>query len=209
MNRNPCCFLSIICSRRYLCTGTAIEGKNSSIQTIRLSKAIASTGVCSRRDADAWIKEGRITVNYERVRSIGKLVVTDDKICVDGIELKKHVNYDKPRLWVVYKLPGELVAGSDPSKKRPVVLDRLRNLNIHSEILKPINRLEFGMEGLLLVTNSARLASVMQSLQSGIERKYRLRVHGKVTPSKLDGLQRGLLVNGTKYLYYICINLII
>lgn len=200
MNRSRCCFFSIALIKRHLCAGTAIDVQSSSVQTIRLSKAIASTGVCSRRDADTWIKEGRITVNYERIRSIGKLVSKDDKICVDGIELKKHVNYDKPRLWMVYKLPGELVARSDPSKKRPVVLDRLRNLKVHSEILKPINRLEFGMEGLLLVTNSARLASVMQSLQSGIERKYRLRVHGKVTPSKLDGLQRGLLVNGTKYL---------
>lgn len=180
---------------------SAIENVHSfSMETVRLSKAIACTGVCSRRDADCWIREGRITVNYERIRSTGKLVTKDDKICVDGIELKKHVNYDKPRLWMVYKLPGELVAGSDPIKKRPLVLDRLRNLKLHSEALKPINRLEFGMEGLLLVTNSPRLASVMQNSETGMQRKYRLRVHGKVTPSKLDGLQRGMLVNGTKYL---------
>lgn len=70
--------------------------------------------------------------------------------------------------------------------------------------LKAINKLEINSEGLQLLTNSPLLALILDNTNQNapqFPRKYRIRVHGKLTPSKLDGLSRGLHVNGVKYRY--------
>jgi 23S rRNA pseudouridine2605 synthase len=187
-----------ICIRNLSC----ILSKSIS-ELVRLSKVIAATGVCSRREADKWITSGRVRVNYNDVSSVGEKISSKDKVFVDDVELRLKCKYERPIIWAVHKMRGELSTTSDPIKKRPLVFDRLTRLLREERNLHVVNKLEFSTEGLLLLTNSSRLAKSMESDDSGFLRKYRLRVHGKVTPSKLDGLQRGLFVNGIKYRYVI------
>mmetsp|Transcript_16783 Transcript_16783/g.25223 ORF Transcript_16783/g.25223 Transcript_16783/m.25223 type:complete len:279 (+) Transcript_16783:125-961(+) len=165
----------------------------------RLSKVIASSGLYSRRDAERMIIDGRVKVNFEPISSAAKKISPRDKIFIDDLELKVDSNYEKPRLWIVNKLRGELVASIDHVKKRPLMYTRLRRLMETEGDLKPINRLELNTEGLQLLTNNTLLAKLMENPNSNMKRKYRIRVYGKLTPSKLDGLKRGLRVKGVRY----------
>jgi 23S rRNA pseudouridine2605 synthase len=177
----------------------------------RLSKFVALTGVCSRREAEKWIHEGRITVNGAIVKTVAMSVASTDKIILDGMMLESNKTIVTPRLWAVYKMAGELVAQND-IKNRPTMFKRLedlmgptlrRNNQISKNTalvgdLKPISRLEYNAEGLCFLTDNGKLARLLDS-SSEMRRQYRVRVHGAITDSKLSGIQRGMLVDGIKY----------
>jgi len=188
----------------------------------RLSKLVARSGLASRRESEAWILDGRISVNGQVVRFPGaRANPVSDRILVDGIALERNqaaqgkglTSKERPRLWAVHKYAQELVADRDPEKKRRLMLERVRDIvavsgsknkdsgsnSSSSSILKPISRLEFNTEGLCLVSDNGELARLLASESLGLERKFRVRVHGSITESKLEGLRRGLFVEGVKY----------
>ena len=190
----------------------------------RLSKVISSTGICSRRQAEKIIEEGRVLVNGVVSKSPAtQCDLSVDNIVLDGVRLEKKKGFvERPRLWMVHKLSGELVADKDP-KNRPLLMDRLKPLiktikesnplpqkkitNFYNDekngtimnILKPVNRLEFHMEGLILFTNNGLLARLMDHKSSNLVKKFRVRVHGLINESKIQGLRRGVISKGVKY----------
>ena len=192
--------------------------------TNRLSKVISSTGICSRRQAEKIIEEGRVLVNGVVTKSPAtQCDLSKDDIVLDGVRLEKKKGFvERPRLWMVHKLSGELVADKDP-KNRPLLMDRLKPLiksikesnasprkpitdyyndeknGTIMNILKPVNRLEFHMEGLILFTNNGLLARLMDHKSSNLLKKFRVRVHGLINESKLQGLRRGVISKGVKY----------
>ena len=166
---------------------------------IRLSKFIAGTGLCSRREAEKWIMDGRVLVNGSAKNSAVEIVSKDDDIVVDGEKISQRVCVVRPKIFAVHKLAGELVATTDPGKNRPVLFDRIKHLLEKEGSLKPVTRLEFNTEGLLLLTNNGELARMLENPMTGLERKYRIRLHGKITESKLDGFRRGLVIDKIKY----------
>mmetsp|Transcript_27713 Transcript_27713/g.65097 ORF Transcript_27713/g.65097 Transcript_27713/m.65097 type:complete len:411 (-) Transcript_27713:4370-5602(-) len=118
-----------------------------------------------------------------------------------------------PRVWAVHKLKGEVVTEHDPYG-RPSLMDRLRQSGVGKTKrqrqrqrqrqtqthLKPIGRLDMPTEGLILVTNDGGFAREMELPSSKIHRVYRARVHGRLTPHKLDQIRRGSLVHeGVRY----------
>jgi 23S rRNA pseudouridine2605 synthase len=132
--------------------------------------------------------------------SASSQVSPTDVVYVDDLELSAHSHYERPKLWLMNKLRGELSNPTDENgKNRPVVFERLRQVIAQEGMLMAVNKLEFNTEGLMLLTNNSKLARVIAHADLALESKFRLRVHGKITPSKLDGLQRGLSINGVKY----------
>eukprot|EP01041_Mallomonas_annulata_P012463 gene12463-26213_t len=181
-------------SKRYESSSAAVES------ALRLSKVVAGTGLCSRREAEEWIKSGRVMVNGNLVSSVTQFVtIGTDAVYVDGMKIKAGETFIKPRLWIAHKMQGELVALTDPLKKRPLLFDRLKTFYNESFMLKPVSRLEFNTEGLILLTNSGDIARYMDDPLTGLKRHYRVKVHGKLTESKLDGFRRGPVVDGVKY----------
>lgn len=166
---------------------------------LRLSKMIAETGICSRREAEKRISEQRVSVNGRIVTDPWHRISPDAQVWMDEYRLRLNKTYDAVQLWAVNKLRGELVADSDPVKQRPLLFDRLEKLLKEEPNLRPITRLEFNTEGLLLLTNNGRLAKMLESSESGMERTFQVKVHGLLTESKLEGLKRGLIVKGVKY----------
>jgi 23S rRNA pseudouridine2605 synthase len=167
-----------------------------------------------RREAEKWIKEGRINLNGCKVNIAYVEVSYDDDVTLDGERITVFPNSTNktqfsPRIWAAHKLRGELVADNDPIKNRPLMLRRLNqlttivpssnnDLSIKSHLLKPISRLDFNTEGLCLLSNSGILAKALGSSTSNLMRYYRMRVHGLITDSKLDGLKKGMYINGKK-----------
>ena len=178
---------------------------------VRLSKLVADTGVCSRRTAEKWIASGRVSVDNVTVKGMTYQAKFDDKVYLDGQLLEKGKFDERPRLWAVNKMKGEVLAQTD-SQKRPLLMDRLKTMmegklsptsqgldSLDVSTLKTISWLDYQTEGICLITNNTQLAKIMGSEESEMHRLYRVRTHGLITESKLSGIRRGLLVDGVKY----------
>ncbi len=158
----------------------------------RIAKTMARAGVCSRREAEKIIEEGRVKVNGKVITSPALNVTDDDKIMVDDKPLAQK---EVTRLWVYHKPPGLVTTHSDPDG-RPTVFQ-----NLPSDLGRVISvgRLDLTSEGLLLLTNDGELARLLELPRSGIERIYRARAFGDITQEKLNTLQDGIEVDGVHY----------
>ncbi len=158
----------------------------------RIAKVIARAGVASRRDAEAMIAEGRVTLNGEVLTSPAVNVKKDDRITVDGEPLPAK---ERTRLWLYHKERGLVTTARDP-EGRPTVFDALPE---DLPRVVAVGRLDINTEGLLLLTNDGGLAKVIAHPDTGWLRRYRVRAHGDVTQADLDRLRDGVTVDGMEY----------
>lgn len=158
----------------------------------RIAKVMARAGLCSRREAEAWIIEGRVKVNGDILKSPAFCVLPEMQIVVDGKVLPQA---EASRLWCYYK-PRGLVTTHKDEKGRPTIFDSLP-----SELPRVISvgRLDLNSEGLLLLTNDGELARYLELPSTGWVRRYRVRLHGKVEVSKLKELGKGITIEGIHY----------
>src|SRR5712672_2514122 len=158
----------------------------------RIAKVVSRAGLASRRDAEEWIVQGRITVNGRVINSPALDVTANDAITVDGKPLPPR---ERTRLFLFHKPRGLMTTHADP-EGRPTVFD---NLPEGLPRLISVGRLDFNTEGLLLLTNDGGLARALELPDTGWLRRYRVRAHGEVTQAQLDELKKGVEVDGVKY----------
>jgi 23S rRNA pseudouridine2605 synthase len=158
----------------------------------RIAKVVSRAGLASRRDAEEWITQGRVSVNGRVINSPALDVTVNDVITVDGKPLPPR---ERTRLWMFHKPRGLMTTHADP-EGRPTVFD---NLPDGLPRLISIGRLDFNTEGLLLLTNDGGLARALELPDTGWLRRYRVRAHGEVTQAQLDELKKGVEVDGVKY----------
>jgi 23S rRNA pseudouridine2605 synthase len=158
----------------------------------RIAKVLARAGLCSRRDAERWVAEGRVAVNGKTLDSPAFTVGEADEIAVDGKPLPKA---EKTRLYMFHK-PAGLVTTARDEKGRPTVFEGLpRELGR----LVSVGRLDLNTEGLLLLTNDGELSRYMELPANGWKRTYRVRAHGKLPHNAVEKLARGMRVAGVQY----------
>jgi 23S rRNA pseudouridine2605 synthase len=158
----------------------------------RIAKRLARAGLCSRRDAERWIAEGRVSVDGKVLQSPALDVSETSDIRVDG----KPIPASAPaRLWRYHK-PAGLVTTHRDERGRPTVFERLPP---DLPRLISVGRLDLNSEGLLLLTNDGALARELELPARGWLRRYRVRVHGMVEPARLAALEKGLTVDGIAY----------
>jgi 23S rRNA pseudouridine2605 synthase len=158
----------------------------------RIAKVVSRAGLASRRDAEEWIVQGRVTVNGRVINSPALDVTENDVVTVDGKPLPPR---ERTRLFLFHKPRGLMTTHADP-EGRPTVFD---NLPEGLPRLISIGRLDFNTEGLLLLTNDGGLARALELPDTGWLRRYRVRAHGEVTQGQLDELRKGVEVDGVKY----------
>jgi 23S rRNA pseudouridine2605 synthase len=158
----------------------------------RIAKVMSRAGLASRRDAEEWIVQGRVTVNGRIINSPALDVTANDVITVDGKPLPPR---QRTRLFLYHKPRGLMTTHADP-EGRPTVFD---NLPEGLPRLISVGRLDFNTEGLLLLTNDGGLARALELPETGWLRRYRVRAHGEVTQVQLDALKQGVEVDGVKY----------
>jgi 23S rRNA pseudouridine2605 synthase len=158
----------------------------------RIAKVIARAGIASRRDAEAMIEQGRVTLNGEVLHSPAVNVSPDAVITVDGEPLPLK---ERTRLWVFHKPRGVVTTARDP-EGRQTVFDILPD---DLPRVVSIGRLDINTEGLLLLTNDGGLAKVIAHPDTGWLRRYRVRAHGDVTQADLDRLRNGVTIDGMEY----------
>ncbi|MDR2902654.1 MAG: rRNA pseudouridine synthase [Lactobacillales bacterium] len=158
----------------------------------RIAKVMADAGLCSRREAERWITAGRVSVNGQVLATPACVVGAADKIVVDGKEIGK--KQDR-RLWAYHKPAGLITTHADP-KGRTTVFEKLPK---YLPRVISVGRLDYNTEGLLLLTTDGALARELELPSRGWSRKYRVRVHGSITPDIIAKLSKGIEIEGIKY----------
>ncbi len=153
---------------------------------------LARAGVCSRRDAERLIAEGRVKLNGKVLDTPAVKVTEADHVVVDG----KPVRAAEPtRLWRYHKPAGLVTTHRDP-QGRPTVFAALPE---GMPRVVSIGRLDLTSEGLLLLTNDGALARKLELPSNGWVRRYRARAFGQVTQAELDQLKDGVTIAGVRY----------
>ena len=158
----------------------------------RIAKAMARAGLCSRREAEAWIAAGRVAVNGTAIASPALNVTPADHITVDEKPLPQR---ERTRLFLYHKPRGLVTTHADP-QGRPTVFAALPK---HLPRLLSVGRLDANTEGLLLLTNDGGLARALELPATGWLRRYRVRAHGRVQPDQLAALRSGIVIEGVRY----------
>jgi len=158
----------------------------------RIAKILARAGLCSRRDAERWIADGRVTLDGKRLTSPAINVSPDADIRVDGKHLPAA---PPPRLWRFHKTAGLITTRRDPAG-RPTIFDHLPP---DMPRVLTVGRLDMASEGLLLLVNDGALARHIELPSTGWTRRYRVRVHGRVDEKKLKALAQGTTIAGVRY----------
>lgn len=158
----------------------------------RIAKRMARAGLCSRREAERWIAEGRVAVDGAVLASPAFTVTSKNIIVVDGEPLPDAA---PARLWRYHKPAGLITTHRDP-QGRPTIFDKLPP---GLPRVVSVGRLDLNSEGLMLLTNDGALARKLELPETGWLRRYRVRVHGVVDAKRLQGLSAGVTVKGIKY----------
>ena len=158
----------------------------------RLAKFMARSGVCSRRQAEEYIRQKRVSVNGEIVDSPAFNVDGTEKILFDGEKLPE---IEETRLWLYHK-PVGLVTTHKDNQNRPTVFESLPPFMPR---VISVGRLDLNSEGLLLLTNNGELSRKLELPENGWSRRYKVKVHGFVDLKKLSALEKGAVVDGVSY----------
>lgn len=157
-------------------------------QAERLQKLLAAAGHGSRRQIEAWIAAGRVSLNGAPAR-LGDRAGTGDRIELDGKPLALKAAGARPRVLLYHKPDGEMVTRSDPGG-RPTVFARLPPIPGGKWVA--VGRLDINTAGLLLVTDSGELANRLMHPRYEVEREYAVRVLGALSPENRTKLLSGV-----------------
>ena len=152
----------------------------------RVHKIIARNGIASRREAETWIAEGKITING-RVATLGDQAEPRDRIEIEGKRV--HANAIKTRVLLYHKPVDEICTHKD-EEKRPTIFDKLPHLRGQKWV--NVGRLDINTSGLLLMTNDGELANKLMHPKANIVREYNCRVRGKIDDDDIRRLLRGV-----------------
>ncbi|HYD72286.1 MAG TPA: pseudouridine synthase [Candidatus Binatia bacterium] len=157
-----------------------------------MAKFLARAGVCSRRDAERLIAEGRVQLNGKVLDTPAVKVTAKDKVQIDG----RPIGAAEPtRLWRFHKPSGLVTTHRDPAGRATV----FEHLPKQMPRVISVGRLDLTSEGLLLLTNDGGLARRLELPSNGWLRRYRARAFGRVEQAELDQLKNGITVDGVPY----------
>src|SRR5437660_2657376 len=151
----------------------------------RLHKILAHAGVGSRRKCEELIAAGRVSVDGQAVRELGRKLEADQhEIRVDG----EPIHAERPVYWLVNKPRGYLCTNYDPAG-RPRAVDLVPHVR---QRVYTVGRLDEDSEGLLLLTNDGELANRLMHPRYGVDKTYLVQVAGNPSPDDLHQLLKGV-----------------
>ncbi len=163
----------------------------SRMEPVRLQKALAASGVGSRREMEEWICNGWVTVNG-KVAGLGDKVTPDDQVLVKGSIIKLKWPDRLPRIILYYKQEGEIVSRDDP-QGRVSIFDRLPQAA--SSRWVAIGRLDINTSGLLILTTSGELVQRFAHPSFEVEREYAVRTLGELSVDQMRMMcQEGVML---------------
>ena len=156
----------------------------------RLQKIIATSGYCSRRHAEDYIKSGNVKVNGEVIKELGYKANYEDCIEINGVRINEKQN----KVYYLLNKPRGVVTSSSDDKGRKTVVD-LINTN---KRIYPVGRLDYDTTGLLILTNDGELTNFLTHPKNNIEKVYVAKISGLITKDDIIKLCRGVIIEGKK-----------
>ncbi len=156
---------------------------------VRINKYLAECGLCSRREADKLIADGRVSINGKTAQP-GDRVSEGDIVCADGSELK---TVTKKVVLAYYKPAGQTVTESDPHAEDTVAAAIDYPLRVTYA-----GRLDKDSEGLLLLTNDGELINAMMRGRAGHEKEYIVKLNREPVPEDMERLSKGVWLEELK-----------
>lgn len=173
---------------RHTFLGRPLKASSDDGQGDKLHKALADAGLGSRREMEALIGEGRVSVNGQPAK-VGDRVKPGDLVKVNGRLVKLNWKRQLPKVLLYHKPEGEIVSRDDP-EGRPSVFGNLPPLRGGRWI--NIGRLDFNTEGLLIFTTDGDLANRLSHPRYEVEREYSVRVLGEISSEQMRSLTDGV-----------------
>ncbi len=163
--------------------------KSSNENSISLNKFISSTGICSRREADRWIEEGKVLLNGQ-VAKKGNRVEVNDEVKVDG----KIIAAPKAKpIYIAFHKPPGIVCTTDRREPRNII-DYIN----HPQRLFPIGRLDKPSQGLIFLTNDGDIVNKILRAGNAHEKVYVVKVDKKIDQTFIKKMANGIPILGTK-----------
>lgn len=156
---------------------------------VRLNKFISESGIASRRKAEEYILQGRVSVNNKVVVDLSYKVTEDDEVLVDGEKIC-------PRKYVYYLLnkPKGVITTTEDDKHRKTVIDLINS----PEKIFPVGRLDYNTTGVLLLTNDGNFSNLLTHPRNRIERVYEVSLDRYLEDNDKSSLLRGVYIDGKK-----------
>jgi 23S rRNA pseudouridine2605 synthase len=166
---------------------------DSDREGMRINKYIAHAGVCSRRDADDLVEQGRVAIDGETVTEHGTRVRAHETVTVDGEKI-----YLREFEYLLLNKPKDTISTTDDPKDRDTVLSVIGVPEDNPSGLFPVGRLDRNTTGVLLITNDGDLAHRLMHPRFEVSKIYFVRTQDPVKPHQIDKLRRGVeLEDGT------------
>jgi len=156
---------------------------------MRLNKYIAHNTKYSRREADALIEAGEVTLNKKPLKEFGYEVQEEDHIFVKG----KAVKVTNELTIIVYNKPKGVLVTKKDDRGRATIYHKLPGKYRH---FTPVGRLDYASEGLLLLTDDVEVATAL--MESGLDRTYNLKIDKPVTKEMIDAMKEGLVLDDAR-----------
>jgi len=154
---------------------------------MRINKFIAHAGVCSRRDADTLVEQGRVSIDGEVVTQHGTRVHQGQRVEVDGSPISLQ-DFD----YILLNKPKDTISTTDDPRDRNTVLQAAGISSDNPKGMFPVGRLDRNTTGVLLLTNDGDLAHRLMHPKFEISKIYFVRTRKPVKPHELDQLQQGV-----------------
>lgn len=159
---------------------------------VRLNKALAAAGVCSRRAADELIRAGSVSVNGIVTAELGTRVdPSTDSVTVNGIAVRFEENDASPHTYVMLHKPIQVVSTARDPQKRTTVLDLLPDA-YRAKRLYPVGRLDYFSEGLLLLTDDGELTNRLTHPRYHLPKEYEVSLRQAPSHAVLETMRRGM-----------------
>lgn len=155
---------------------------------MRINRYLASAGLCSRRQADQMIRQGRVLINGKAAK-LGFEVSLGDQVRVDGREI--HLSPSEESLVLAFNKPRGITSTSDPTRRDNII----SYINYPKRIFT-VGRLDRDSRGLILLTDDGHLAHRIMHASFGHEKEYRVKVDREVTETFLEAMRSGVNILG-------------
>jgi len=165
-----------------------LQTPNASSEIMPLNKFIAHAGVCGRREAAELVKEGKVTVNGDKIFEPGYKVTGVDKVIVKG----KQVFLQRNSVYILLNKPKDFITTSNDPQGRKTVLDLIKHAT--PERVYPVGRLDRNTTGVLLLTNDGELAQKLTHPSFEVKKIYEVTLDKPVTKKDLESILSGVIL---------------
>lgn len=162
-----------------------VDQNYSKTEEIRLNKFIAHAGLCSRREADTYIADGKVKVNGKVITEMGFKVRRKDDVLVDEQKITL-----EPFVYLLLNKPKNTITTTDDDRGRNTVLDEVENATGYR--VYPVGRLDRNTTGLLILTNDGDLAHRLMHPSYKVKKTYEVQTKRTLTQDELDAYAKGV-----------------